>query len=215
MRNRGVIGNIKGAGFGTYMLAFICMFLLCVAFLAASDALPERLPNVYEDVPALFGDEPVAEEEIQNPENPIRVVAKSVGLDVTVSNPESTSVAALDAALLKGAIRYPTSAQLGINGTVVLFGHSSGLPVVHNRNFKAFNGIQNLKDGNIISVYSAGMEYRYAVTGVRLANSQEDVVELQSNGKFLTLVTCNNSFATKTSRYVVTAEFVEAYQHAN
>jgi len=45
---------------------------------------------------------------------------------------------------------------------------------------------------------------------VRLANATEDVIELPSTGKFLTLVTCD-SFGTKSDRFVVTAQFQAAY----
>ena len=140
----------------------------------------------------------------------MRIVAKSIGLDKTVANPESTDVDVLDGFLLKGTVRYPTSALLGTSGTVLIFGHSSYLPIVNNQNFKAFNGIQNLKVGETVSVYSATAEYRYAVTSVRLANATEDVIELPATGKFLTLVTCD-SFGKKTDRFVVMAEFKGAY----
>lgn len=211
-RNRGVVGNIDRSR-GGFALAFFFMFVITVAFLAAADALPE-VPSVRDQVEEMLVQN-TTPAEIMQPESPVRVVARSVGLDATVGSSASTDIAALDAVLLKGAVHYPTSALLGQNGTVLLFGHSSSLPIVHNKNFKAFNNIQNLKEGSVISVYSSGTEYRYAVTGVRLANAEEDVVELPSNGKFLTLVTCNNSFGTKTARYVVTAEFVEAYPVSN
>jgi LPXTG-site transpeptidase (sortase) family protein len=81
---------------------------------------------------------------------------------------------------------------------------------VHNQAYKTFNGIQKLKNGATVSVYSGTTEYRYKVTGVRLANATEDVVELPTNGKFLTLVTCD-SFGTKSDRFVVTAEFEGEY----
>ena len=107
-------------------------------------------------------------------------------------------------------MRYPTSAKLGEEGTVVLFGHSSYLPIVHNQTFKTFTGIQTLKKGETISVYSDTREYRYAVTGVELADASQDVVELAQRGKYLTLVTCD-SFSKKTSRFIVTAELVGTY----
>ena len=110
-----------------------------------------------------------------------------------------------------GAVRYPTSAMLGVNGTVLLFGHSSYLPVVYNRAYKAFNKIQDLKTGEVISVYSGAKEYRYKVVGVRLADATDDVIELPADGKYLTLVTCD-SFGRKTSRFVVTASFAGAYE---
>lgn len=191
-----------------FIIVFAALFALTVGFMAAVDALPEPIGGVKAPVETPVEREPA---QVQTVEAPMRVVAKAVGVDATVENPASTEIAVLDEALLRGAVRYPTSAMLGTNGTVLLFGHSTSLPVVRNQAYKTFDGIQKLKDGEIISVYSGATEYRYAVTGVRLANAEEDVVELPTNGKFLTLVTCNTSFANKSSRYVVTAELVGSY----
>jgi LPXTG-site transpeptidase (sortase) family protein len=144
------------------------------------------------------------------PDAPVRIMAKTIGMNVSVSNPTSSDVDVLDTALLKGAVRYPTSALLGVDGTVLLFGHSSYLPIVHNQNYKAFDGIQNLKVGETISVYSATREYRYSVVSVKLADATQDVVQLPATGKHLILVTCD-SFTKKTNRFVVTADFVGTY----
>jgi LPXTG-site transpeptidase (sortase) family protein len=85
---------------------------------------------------------------------------------------------------------------------------------VHNQNYKAFDGVQNLKVGDTVSVYSGSLEYRYSVTGMKVADATEDVVELPSAGKHLVLVTCD-SFAQKTNRFVVTADFVGTYSLGN
>jgi LPXTG-site transpeptidase (sortase) family protein len=183
-------------------------FGLMVAFMAAVDALPEPLVT-----PAA----PQTEEEAVAPaaaEAPIRIVAATIGMDVEIENPGTTDIGVLDDALLRGAVRWPTSAMLGVEGTVFLFGHSSYLPVVYNQAYKAFNKIQDLKTGETLSVYSATHEYRYAVTGVRLADASEDVIELPQSGKQLILVTCD-SFGRKTSRFVVTADLVGVYALSN
>jgi len=196
-----------GKQFIMFGLTFVALFALTYAFMAAVDALPEPITQNTNmgtsDVPRTS--------DVQVAELPVRVAAKSIGLDNTVLNPESTGVAELDAALLKGTVRYPTSALLGVDGTTLIFGHSSYLPIVRNQNYKAFNGIQKLKAGDTVSVYSSAREYRYTVVGVRLANATEDVVELPANGKHLALVTCD-SFGTKSDRFVVTADFVGAYE---
>jgi LPXTG-site transpeptidase (sortase) family protein len=201
--NKGVIGGIMAHQLG-FAGAFVLLFALSFTMLAAADALPE--PLVTTDSPEVAVDVV----EVANPEMPVRVVADAIGMDVAVSNPSTTNVHALDAALLRGAVRYPTTARLGEEGTVLLFGHSSYLPVVYNKAYKAFNNVQKLEKGDIISVASETAEYRYAVTGVRIADATEDVVELQTTGKYLVLVTCD-SFTAKTSRFVVTAEFVGTY----
>ena len=188
----------------TFALTFVALFALAFMFLAGVDMLPEPASSQSLSQPDRFAQDPASAE------LPVRIVAKSIGLDKTTANPASTDVETLDTALLGGTVRYPTSARLGEEGTVLIFGHSSYLPIVRNQNYKAFNGIQKLKVGETVSVYSATAEYRYTVTGVRLANATEDVIELPSTGKFLTLVTCD-SFGTKSDRFVVTAQFQAAY----
>jgi sortase A len=205
-QNRGVIGNIAQRP-GAYLITFVMLFAMTVGFMAAVDALPEAplgsAPAAPEPVPA----EPSAP---LAAEAPVRVVATAISMDVSVENPNTTDIGVLDDALLRGAVRWPESAMLGVEGTVFLFGHSSYLPVVYNRAYKAFNKIQDLKTGDTISVYSATTEYRYAVRSVRLADASEDVIELPQTGRQLILVTCD-SFGRKTSRFVVTAELVGAF----
>lgn len=190
-----------------FVFTFVVLFAISVVFLAAVDALPEPIGGYREPVAEV----PIYQGPAQattSPELPVRVTAPSIDMDVTILNTQSTNIAALDADLLKGAVRYPTSARLGEQGTVLLFGHSSYLPIVRNQNYKAFNGIQKLKEGEEIVVYSDAKQHHYTVTSVRLADAEEDVVELRTDGRYLTLVTCN-TFAAKTARYVVTAELKE------
>ena len=191
--------------------AFVLLFTVSFVMLAAADALPEPIGNNSSN-----GSGPVTAEvvEMTDPETPVRVVASAIGLDAPISNPSSTNVHVLDNALLKGAVRYPTTALAGEEGTMLVFGHSSYLPVVYNKAYKAFNNVHKLEKGDIISVFSDTTEYRYRMTNLRVADATEDVVELQTTGKYLVLVTCD-SFTAKTSRFVVTAEFVGTYSLAN
>ncbi len=188
--------------------AFILLFVISYVALAAADVLPESVSNGTE------GETPSEEIASVGAESPVRIVANSIELDATIANPASTNVEVLDAALLKGAVRYPTTALLGEEGTMLLFGHSSYLPVVHNSAYKAFNNIQKLEKGDIVSVLSGTREYRYKVAGIRVADATEDVIQLATIGKHLVLVTCD-SFTKKTSRFVVTAEFVGTYSLGN
>lgn len=189
-----------------FSATFVGLFALTFLFLAAVDALPEaKTPLTQQQIVQQTSTaSPVA------PENPVRVTASSIGLDEKIESPNSTDIEVLDDALLRGAVHYPGSALLNADGTVLLFGHSSYLPIIRNQAYKAFNGIQKLKTGETISVYSLGAEYRYSVVGVRLADASEDNIELPSDGRHLTLVTCD-SFGKKTDRFVVTANLVGVY----
>lgn len=187
-----------------FALTFICLFGLTYLFLGMVDALPNPPQAAHEpaSVPEAV---PAGASEL-----PTRVVIKDVGIDWRVVNPTATDLDTLNTAVDEAPMRWPTSALLGQDGTVALFGHSSHLPIVHNQAYKAFNNIEKLVPGQIVSVYSAAHEYRYKVVGVRVASATEDVVELPADGKYLALVTCDN-FGSKSDRYVVTANFEGAY----
>ena len=145
------------------------------------------------------------------PELPVKITIPKIGLSATVVNPESTSIAVLDSWLLKGAVRYPTSSKLGETGNVVLFGHSSYLPVVGNSAYKAFNDIQKLKPGDTVEVQGEEEVYVYAVRSVSKESADKNTpIPLMASGKELTLVTCN-SFGKKSDRFVVVADFVESH----
>ena len=208
-RKGGIIPHILNQP-KSFSAVFVGIFLLSYTFLLGVGATPDPKAAVAQTPESSHA---VAQSDAK--ELPVRVVAKNIGLDVGVENPISTDIEVLDQSLLSGAVRYPTSALLGAEGTVLLFGHSSYLPVVHNQAYRAFNSIQDLKTGQMVSVYSGSAEYRYAVIGVKLADANEDVIEMPKDGKRLVLVTCDLSFAKKTARFVVTAEFVGTYALAS
>ncbi|HVW82915.1 MAG TPA: sortase [Candidatus Paceibacterota bacterium] len=152
----------------------------------------------------------------QAPELPVKIAIPSIGLSASIADPSTTDIDALDALLLKGAVRYPTSGLLGEeNANVVIFGHSSYLPVVGNPAYKTFDGIQKLAAGATITVYSSDRAYTYAVTSVAKESAAAgDGIPLTVSGEVLTLATCD-SFATPSDRFVVTASFVESHPLAS
>ncbi len=147
-------------------------------------------------------------------EEPLRIVAETINLDEEIENPESSDMEVLDAALSRGAVRYPGSARLGEKGNLLLFGHSSYLSVVNNSAYRTFNDIQKLHADDIVRVYSGTREHRYRVTSVRFAKAEEETIGLGGEGQRLTLVTCN-SFKTASDRFIVEAEFVGSYPLAS
>lgn len=192
----------------SFLGVFLAVFFVSFSTLAAFDLVPETPEKVVEaDVPTRALSASVA---LAAPENATRVVVEKIDLDVVVKNPMSTNVAVLDEALLTGAVRYPTSAKLGEEGNVILFGHSSYLPIVNNEAFKAFNEIQHLEKGDRITVYGETAAFVYAVTDVASADADEAAIPLTAKGHTLTLATCD-SFGKKTARFIVTAELVETY----
>lgn len=192
--------------FGLFVLLFALTILVLARLgllpsaptAASAPTLPFAATKAAPSMPAAF-------------ELPEKVAIPAIGLSAKVHNPTTTDVPTLDAALLLGAVRYPTSAQLGQdNGNVVLFGHSSYLPIVHNPSYKTFDGIQKLVAGDVIVVYSADALYTYAVASVSKESADQAAIPLAVSGKVLTLSTCD-SFGTTSDRFVVVANFVESH----
>lgn len=183
---------------------FIAAFLANVLVLGFMGLLPETGPKATAET--------ITEPITQTPAIialPTKIEIPKINLVAVIENPAATDVAVLDQALLSGAVRYPTSAKLGETGNVVLFGHSSYLPVVGNQAYKTFNGIQKLVSGDTIVVYSADTAYTYKVRSVAKKSAKDAVIELRASGRVLTLSTCN-SFGAKEDRFIVTADFVES-----
>lgn len=140
-------------------------------------------------------------------DSPTRIVIDKIGVDTTVSNPNTTNVATLDEYLKQGAVRYPGSGLIGA-GNMFIFAHSTGLAVVRNQAYKTFNGLKDLKSGDLIKVYSASRIYTYQVTSVVLVNKDQALVTFDFNKNMLTLSTCN-TFGAKGERYVVEADYIQ------
>jgi LPXTG-site transpeptidase (sortase) family protein len=149
------------------------------------------------------GDE--SEQSLQRVALPISLSITKLDRTVSVLNPTSRTIADLDAALLTGVVRHPDSATLEQEGNVFILGHSSYLPQVFNKNFQAFNGIQNLEWGDTIEVATAEAVYEYRVEKVYRARAQDLTIPIAGTGKMLTLATCN-SFGSVDDRYLVEAK---------
>lgn len=136
---------------------------------------------------------------------PVTITIPRLEKSIPVLNPTSRTIADLDAALLEGVVRHPDSANLAQDGNIFILGHSSYLPNILNRNFQAFNGIQNLEWGDVIEVVSEDAVYEYRVEKVYRARAQDVTVPIAGTGKMLTLATCN-SFGSVDDRYIVEAK---------
>ena len=193
-----------------YTVLTVLVFFASVSLLAVLDLLPERKEAALATAPVV---EAVDSANVA-PELPVRVEIPSIKLATVVANPESTEVSVLDNALHDGAVRYPRSSKLGEAGNVIVFGHSSYLPVVNNPAYKTFNEIQKLKSGDQILVIGETHTFVYAVETVNSANAGTDAIPLTVSGSVLTLATCD-SFGKASSRFIVTAKFVESYPNAS
>lgn len=217
---------------GTFFLVFTVSYIILLAldFLPEPPAIEESALEEEvrrdEDVVteseegAVEPDEDViveSEEEVEEVEvvvannesvYPVKISIEKIGKTIPVLNPSSRTIADLDSALLDGVVRHPDSATLTQEGNVFILGHSSYLPKVFNKNFQAFNGIQDLAWGDIIEVYSDEKVYEYRVEKVYRASAQDVTVPIAGEGYHLTLATCN-SFGSVDDRYIVEAKQID------
>lgn len=191
---------------------FAVMFLGSVYILGQLDLLPDTSAPVSSTTALVSTSEILATSTSAAAvvEEPIKIEIAKINLSASITNPTTTDIASLDEDLLSGAVRYPTSAKLGEVGNVILFGHSSYLPIVRNQAYKTFNGIQKLVRGDVVTVYASGTAYTYKVRSVAKESAVDAGIPLQVDGRVLTLSTCD-SFGKKTDRFVVTADFVESH----
>ena len=213
---------------GTFFLVFTLSYIVLMAF----DFLPEKptlekLEAVKTESALETNEEVIIESEndfsptevtprevidtevlIQSEnELPVSIYIEKLDKNIKVNNPNSRAIADLDNSLLTGAVRHPDSATLNQEGNVFVLGHSSYLPTVINKNFQAFNGIQNLEWGDKIYVYSDKNQYQYRVEKVFRAKAQDVTVPIANTGNMLTLATCN-SFGSTDDRYIVEAKLI-------
>lgn len=161
------------------------------------------LPEIVEPI----NEAPEPAEGLREP-RPLSITLNSLNRTVDVLNPSSRSIPDLDAALLKGVVRHPDSADLNDeNGNMLILGHSSYLNNVFNSNYQAFNGIQNMVWGDTIILKSTDTEYTYRVDKVYQAKASNVSIPVTSNGARLTLATCN-TFGAKEDRFIVEAVLV-------
>ena len=202
----------------SFFVLFTCIFFASVFTLGQLDLLPDApTASATPDAAAIvsmnsfIATSTSATDPATVPELPVKIEIPTLNLAATIANPTTTNIDVLDQSLLKGAVRYPTSAMLGETGNVVLFGHSSYLPIVGNQAYKTFDGIQKLVAGDSVIVYSSGTAYTYKVRSVSKESATGDAgIPLSVTGRVLTLATCN-SFGTKSDRFIVVADFVESH----
>jgi len=140
---------------------------------------------------------------------PTHITIAAIGLDLPVQNTSATDFETLDIFLQKGPVRYALTGKLGESTNMVIFGHSSHLPIVRNQMYKAFNRVPELKAGDTITLTGEdGATYLYTVVSVEnedARNFTENFVEHQD--KQLIIVTCD-TLSGKSARFIVRADFV-------
>ncbi|MBI4087982.1 sortase, partial [Candidatus Kaiserbacteria bacterium] len=139
-----------------------------------------------------------------------KLVIPAIGINSKIVFPESAETNAMNKALESGAVRFPSSTRPGEKGNILLFGHSTGLKNIRNKNFAIFNDIKLLKPGDAIMIHAAGREYIYIVSSVSVKNADDAKIELETTKRKLTLSTCK-IFGNVEERYIVEANFLGSY----
>lgn len=163
------------------------------------------LPELGEQVQA-----PARNGAIEAVAKPSRIRIPAVGMDLPVSNPETRDTEELFDLLKAGPARYVDSALLGEKGNVIIFGHSSHLPVVSVPMYKAFNSIPKLKAGDTILIEGGGKEYMYSVLSVKRVDVSVGQIDMSKEGNRLTIVTCD-TLSGKSARFVLEAELIGSF----
>lgn len=200
---------------GAFLAVFFIFMMIGYGVLFTIDFLPEPVTTEKSDP---VYEEPEAEvlEPIDGPAPsrlelgdpfPVSITIPDLNRTVTVLNPASRTVKDLDSALLRGVVRHPDSDDLKGPGNILILGHSSYLKNVFNKNFQAFNGIQNLTFGDTIRMKSKDTEYTYQVDRVYKAEASDVSVKTGGDKYKLTLVTCN-TFGAKEDRFILEATLV-------
>lgn len=193
----------------------VVVFLLTFGTLSLFGLVPESLqfiPPVLE-ITSPYGRNPNSglfsiplSQEVREGTRPDRIIIEKIGIDTQIVQPVARDIQTLDTALQQGAVHYPGSGSVE-QGNVFLFGHSTGLQIVRNQAYKTFNGLNQLVEGDEITLEANGREYKYRVQQVSLANEDDVLVNFDSSRRILTISTCN-TFGQKQERWVVEAEFV-------
>lgn len=195
-----------------FALGIVIVFTITYGILFIAGFVPDELAPTRDSFNTLGrAPEEYMKSDTQSPplsleEEPVRIVIENIGVDTTVSNPTSRAINLLDDLLKKGAVRYPGSGLSG-SGNMFIFGHSTGLRVVNNQAYRAFNRLGELEAGDEIRVEGKEYSYLYKVDRVRLALETEELVNFANGKTMLTLSTCN-TFGKKQERFVVEASFV-------
>ena len=199
MKKNTFISFIKGRKW-SFLLNFSIILFITFGFLYFLGFVPEEFKMTYGRYP----ENNISQR--SDAEIPLVIKIPAISVDVEVYNPQSTSTTVLDSFLAKGAVHYPGSGNLGY-GNVFIFGHNTRLAVVNNQGFKAFNGLRNLKEGDLIDVYSDKNVFTYKVSSVTLEGADKALVVFNTQVHKLTLSTCD-TFGAKSDRYVVEAEYI-------
>jgi LPXTG-site transpeptidase (sortase) family protein len=146
-----------------------------------------------------------------------RVIIESIQKNIPVVNVSSEAVVKRDwkalekdiqKALQNGVVHYPSTANPGEHGNVVITGHSSYFLWDPGRYKDVFAALHRVVVGDKVVVYYGQQKYVYKVTEIKKVLPKEIEVLLPSGDDRLTLITCT-PIGTNLRRLIVIAKPVK------
>jgi LPXTG-site transpeptidase (sortase) family protein len=216
----------KKPPFGVFLAATVVLFFCSISAADSIGFVPDYIdgtspttpdPSVALSALPTLGVTASTQSQTQQPQTqtaptgiePVKLIINAGNINLPVQNPSTTDVNVLDNLLKNGPAHYINSAELGQTGNLIIFAHSSHLPIVTNKMFQAFNNIPNLNAGDSITVVgSDGKDYLYSVVSVVKADANGATIDTSTDhGTNLTLVTCD-TLTGVSARFVLTATFI-------
>jgi LPXTG-site transpeptidase (sortase) family protein len=187
----------------TLFLQIVGVFGVFAFIIYSVGFLPDELKGPEKESASEVSESNVDIEENLSSTRPSRIYIDKIGVDSNIELPNSQNIDVLDESLKKGAVHYPGSGSLE-QGNIFIFGHSTNWKIVKNQSYKTFNNLEKLVPGDEIKLEADGVEYKYIVDSVILANESDALVNLDTTEQKLTISTCN-SFGERQERWVVEA----------
>lgn len=180
--------QLKSLGFGLSMGALV-MVVLLFGFFNERFIAPFITPSRTISSTPIITD--ITSAEVAVPPNPVVIIPKiNIEIPVVYDEP-SIDEAAVQRALERGVLWYPTTSKPGEQGNVALFGHSSS-NIFNNGRYKfAFVMLNRLEVGDTFMIQKDGKRYVYKVFEKKVVPPTEVSILDARDRPTATLVTCD------------------------
>ncbi len=180
--------QLKSLGFGLSMGALVLVILL-FSFFNERFIAPFITPSRTISSTPIITDITSAEAAV--PPNPVIIIPKiNIEIPVVYDEP-SIDEGAVQRALERGVLWYPTTSKPGEQGNVALFGHSSS-NIFNNGRYKfAFVMLNRLEVGDTFMIQKDGKRYVYKVFEKKVVPPTEVSILNPRDRPTATLVTCD------------------------
>ena len=194
--------QLKSLGFGLSM-GLLVLVIMLFGFFNERFIAPFITPSRTISSTPIITD--IASAEVSVSPNPVIIIPKiNIEIPVVYDEP-SIDEAAVQRALERGVLHYPTTSQPGEQGNAVLFGHSSN-NIFNNGKYKyAFVLLNRLEIGDTFMIQKDGKRYVYKIFEKKVVQPTDVSVLNPHDRPTATLITCDPP-GTDLNRLVVVGE---------